>query len=170
MPRGTENAHKHTHRSPWDKCLHVCLELKGIWMCTVIGAEAGSLLWVTHTQSPCHADTHTVIHTLAHKKGLRGNVRGKRAVMTLDFPILLQQCSFSTGAVQILTCKRAYKHTKLTYNLALNCRGKKKARSDRIRAKCAPQRWKGRIPPSHTTLSSPSLHPLPASLLPSSHH
>lgn len=118
--------HTNTHRSAWDKCLHVCLELKGIWMCTVIGAEAGSLLWVTHAQSPCHAGTHTVIHTLAHKKGLRGNVRGKRAVMTLDFPILLQQCSFLMGAVQILTCKRAYKHTKLTYNLAFNFRGEKR--------------------------------------------
>lgn len=79
----------------------------------VIGAEPGSMQCITHTLSLCRADTHTrtqaYIHT--HKRGLRGNVRQKRAVMTLDFPVcLLQQRSFSRGECRFHMQPLTYTH------------------------------------------------------------
>lgn len=61
--RHGQRAHTHTHGctrslspSLWNKCLHMCLELK---MSTVIGAEPGSMHWITHTHTPCHVETYT---------------------------------------------------------------------------------------------------------------
>lgn len=109
----------HTHRSLWDKCLHVCLELKGIWMPHRDWCRAW-LDAMNYTHSPCRVATrtHTQAYARAHKRGLRGNVTDKHAVMTLDFPVcLLQQRSFSKGGGSAnFTCRRTYKDTHLTSN------------------------------------------------------
>ena len=69
MPRGTENAHTHAHPAHSGINVHVRLELKGIWMCVVIGAELGSMQWITHTPPAEQTHTHTHTHTNTGTEG-----------------------------------------------------------------------------------------------------
>lgn len=135
---------------------------------------------MNYTHSPCRADTRTHIqaYTHAHAKrgwgGLKGNVREKRAVMTLDFPVcLLQQRSLSRG--QCRFHMQAYTQThaaslviiSLSYEEKETEKRRKERERENKRGMCHHRDEKEKT--SHPrNLLSPSLHPLSASLFPSS--
>lgn len=139
----------------------------GAKMCTVIGAEPGLMQWITHTLPVVQTRTHAGIHTRAQKGAERQRQR-EACRDDLGFSRLSSATALlRKGVVQI---SHAGTHTNTPTPLiiiSLSCRERKRKGGSKWETNVHHRDRKGEdLPPTQSP--SPSLHPLLASLFPSS--
>lgn len=152
------HTHLHTHLLDWDECMHVYLELKGVWACSVIGAERGLTLWITHTHSPSNADTHRHLHTAHKKGGWQKTSEKSMSWWPWIFPFLYNSAPRQWGRAAHTVQTRIHTHT--ICNKSGAERGKKTERLEwqKMRGICTRGiKKKENLPPSHTVSSTSSL-------------